>query len=801
MAGAKRLRAFLNVRESTLMQQSRRWFWLEASCVCLALCACSSDDDTPGKPKPHRDAGRSDSGKPTNPGFGDGGFNPGLIDASGINVPDEDAGDGTRLVLTPGTGMVTLDSADPKSVEFKAELSSGGPSEVPVRWSIDHRDVGTIDAGSGAFKPNGAAGVVTVTAKAGSLTTSVTITIVVKAKLEGDPDSGGTMPAGAGGLGGVGGEGGGTKITDKPLRDALDKPATADADLKWLYPYDGTVWPRGLPAPLLQWSHGAHAPAAVKLKIQVEPNYTAEIYLGPPTALGSGKPITRVPIPQAVWRNALQSGAKMKVSLTAAVSDGSGGYAAYSAASELSWTIAPTTLRGTVYYNSYGTKLAENYDGAKGGNNRFGGATLAIQRDAFDPTLIAGSTTTDSSGCRVCHVVASDGARMIAQHANNMVSSAYDLRDMNKETNYDAAQNGKFGWAALSPDGTIALGNSGPPGTNNPSSTASLNQSALYKVSDGTALTAQGFSEFVTQAATPAFSLDMKKVAFNFYSGPGNGSIMGNGRSLVVMDLAKVNDSTYGFTNPKAIYVADADKLAGWPFFLPDGSGVVFQLELKPGLGSEHFATRNDARGELWWADLEGRAHALERANGKGYLPVMAMGHADDATLQFEPTVAPLVAGGYAWVVFTSRRAYGNVATRNPAESDPRDYDLTPGNAGGPTTKKLWVTALDVPAKPDTDPSHPAFYLPAQEIYAGNSRGFWVLDACEENGKGCTGGDECCGGFCKLDPESGQGICGDIPDDACSNEYDKCNVDSDCCADTGKKLYCIGGRCGTTTLL
>ncbi|HTE41158.1 MAG TPA: hypothetical protein VK629_10015, partial [Steroidobacteraceae bacterium] len=311
-------------------------------------------------------------------------------------------------------------------------------------------------------------------------------------------------------------------------------------------------------------------------------------------------------------------------------------------------------------------------------------------------------------------------------------------------------------------------------------------------------------SAFVTQAATPVFSLDMKKVAFNLNAGPGTSSITADGRSLVVMDLTKVDETTYSFTNPKQVYQASsADQKPGWPFFLPDADGIVFQLEVKHPDNGEFLTTRSNARGELWWTDLEGHAHALDRANGKGYLPTGPLNHADDSTLQFEPTVAPLIAGGYAWVVFTSRRLYGNVATREPYESDARMADLTdqPTNTAGPTTKKLWVTALDVPAKADTDPSHPAFYLPAQELFAGNSRGFWVLDACHENGAVCTGGDECCGGYCRLDQESGMGICMDVPEDACSKEYDKCNVGADCCTDTKDPLYCIAGRCAFASLL
>jgi hypothetical protein len=399
-------------------------------------------------------------------------------------------------------------------------------------------------------------------------------------------------------------------------------------------------------------------------------------------------------------------------------------------------------------------------------------------------------------------VVSAQGSRMIVQQSDNMVSSSYDLKNMNKETQYTSADRGKFAWAALSPDGALALGNAGPPG-DDAQNKASLASSGLYKVSDGTVLTAQGLSSFVTRAAMPVFSPDGKKVAFNLYGGPGNGTIKADGNSLVVMDFKAINATTYDFSNPISVFTAaGGDQKPGWPFFLPDGSGLIFQLELSPGAGNELFATRKGARGELWWTDLNGKAHALDQANGKGYLPSGPAGHDADATLQYEPTVAPIVAGGYAWVVFTSRRLYGNVATRDPYQSDPREYDLTtgPGNTAGPTTKKLWVTAIDVPAKPGSDPSHPAFYLPAQELYAGNSRGYWVLDACHENGINCETGDQCCGGYCRVTEEFGLAICTDKPPGMCAKEYDSCNVDADCCRDGNTVLSCIAGRCANIGL-
>ena len=89
--------------------------------------------------------------------------------------------------------------------------------------------------------------------------------------------------------------------------------------------------------------------------------------------------------------------------------------------------------------------------------------------------------------------------------------------------------------------------------------------------------------------------------------------------------------------------------------------------------------------------------------------------HPADATLNYAPTVNPAASGGYAWVIFTSRRLYGNVATIDPFSSDPRSYDY----AHQVTTKKLWVAAVDLGSPPGVDPSHPAFYLPAQELRAG----------------------------------------------------------------------------------
>jgi hypothetical protein len=103
------------------------------------------------------------------------------------------------------------------------------------------------------------------------------------------------------------------------------------------------------------------------------------------------------------------------------------------------------------------------------------------------------------------------------------------------------------------------------------------------------------------------------------------------------------------------------------------------------------------------------------------------------------------------------------------------------------------VAAIDLNAPAGTDPRHPAFYLPAQELLAGNSRGYWVVDPCQADGKHCETGDECCGGFCRPD-SNGALVCSNVVP-TCAQEFEKCSKDTDCC--NTPSLTCINGRCAS----
>jgi hypothetical protein len=285
----------------------------------------------------------------------------------------------------------------------------------------------------------------------------------------------------------------------------------------------------------------------------------------------------------------------------------------------------------------------------------------------------------------------------------------------------------------------------------------------------------------------------------------------GLGRSLVVTDFDcgaqpgsfACGATPYHFTNPRQIYIdSTKSRYVGWPAFLPDDNYVIFHNAQAWGTTDGCTATPDNntttncmlstwhgAQAEIWGTDVPATSAqastpiALGQLNGKGYLPTNA-NHPNDAVLNYEPTVNPIASGGYYWAVFTSRRMYGNVASGDP-------YDK--GNGNAPIPKKLWVAAIDIDPKPGVDPSHPAFYLPGQELNAGNMRGHWVVDPCKANGGGCESGDECCNGYCREPEDGGALVCTDKPQ-GCAQEFEKCAIDADCCgAPSG--YTCLNGHC------
>ncbi|MCA9644769.1 MAG: hypothetical protein H6718_21425 [Polyangiaceae bacterium] len=776
------------------------WFSI---CVAALFSACGDNASvSEGNGGSNFGGNAGDAGSGGNAGTESGGTsNGGTLNIDGGGSGGTSQTQGFQVTPTDQQVIQVPFGTNAPTVSFDATFNG---SPVGVGWAVDRGDIGSITLGTaetGVFTPTGkVGGLAKITAGLNGETREREVLVQLTGEQNGadpnNPEQAGQIPTDVGslteggGIGGVGGDGLGGAVTDTGIIDALGMPSgNGSAEgLKFLYPYDNTVFPRGILAPIVSWDWSIGDADAIQLELATQSGSFAwkGTFSRPAILVQTGGKFIRHPIPQDVWKAATNTAGGNTDRLTLKLTVASGGQA-YGPIAQ-TWTIAPARLSGIIYYNSYGTNLAQNL--TQNGVT-FGGATLSIRVGDSAPKLVAGATG-GTSQCRVCHSVAADGSRLVTQHGDNSaISSSYDLTPTGA-TETPMAIGAEF--PGMYPDGSMALAPNG---------------NLLPLPAAGAPLVTTGITD--SNLGTPAFSPDGKLVVLN----PGGGT----GQQLVVMDF---DQSTLTFSNRRVVADDTGGAMTqrpGWGAFLPDNKSLVYHWQttatpnqagatVADGQGAD-LRTRRGARAQVWWTNLDGNTSVthLDKLNGVGYLPSLptpnglaceADGyevgsidrtHSDDANYNYEPTVNPIPGGGYAWVVFTSRRMYGNVATIPPFCSDPRWADLK----NNITTKKLWVAAVDLSAAPGTDASHPAFYLPGQELLAGNSRGFWVLDPCRADGTSCESGDQCCNGFCQPNSSSGELECSNKPPGgSCSQVQEKCETAADCCDKTNE---CINGFC------
>jgi hypothetical protein len=283
-------------------------------------------------------------------------------------------------------------------------------------------------------------------------------------------------------------------------------------------------------------------------------------------------------------------------------------------------------------------------------------------------------------------------------------------------------------------------------------------QTGAFDVATGTQLPPTGLEG--NQLFMPAFSPDDKLLAY----------VDATTGDLHAYDWDATAKQA---TNDRLIVAAGSNatiSVINAPTVSPDHQWIVYQRS------STNGSLGNNA--DLYIASVAnpGTELLLGQLDGDNY-PFAA--GARDKQLNFEPTFAPVAAGGYFWVVFHSRRTFGNALT-GPAF-------VAEGNG----VKQLWVAAIDQSPTPGQDPSHPAFWLPGQDLTTLNMRGFWALDPCKADGMGCMSGTECCGGYCDTSGDAGQPVCQSSVT-GCSASGDHCNTAADCC---DAKAVCINDVC------
>jgi hypothetical protein len=568
------------------------------------------------------------------------------------------------------------------------------------------------------------------------------------------------------------------------VADAQKLKAGGGSAPKLLYPYQGTVFPRGMLAPDLMWDGPPAQAVYVHIKSKIF-EYS-----------GCLKPMdpNRITLSQDVWEKAGQRSFGKDDDYVVELSTLAAGQVSGPAVAHVQ--IAQAAIKGSIYYNTYRSNLM-NGSAAPGGAAPGGAAPGGIGFPGGGLGGINGIVVRIPAGgraevfgqtdCNGCHSVSADGSLLLAQSVASG-AMAYELVSSGPAPMPTmAGQNGC--WVGLYPDGSAALSMSSVidvarAGIFGGLSGGGSTDAALFDTKTGQKLPSKGIPPGVLM---PFFSPDGTFLVFNDYA-------LDEAHGLALM---RYDTKTHTATEYAMLFKEAAGAMRpAWPFVLPDNHAVVFvrtdDFDFTGGgvgVSGEIQAGAAAPFAELSIIDVASKkatvlAQAMgfntpdDAASGATYLPFGA----EDLHHAYYPTVSPVGAGGYFWVFFDSVRHYGSLGLQ----------------------RQLWGAAIDISADGtySIDPSHPAFYVAGQEFGTGNHRAFAALDPCRKDGDKCTSGIDCCGGFCYLDgpAELAEPVGTCAPKKMvmeCSRQDERCSVLSDCCSNDPKAppLMCIAGFC------
>jgi hypothetical protein len=495
---------------------------------------------------------------------------------------------------------------------------------------------------------------------------------------------------------------------DAVTRFGTTPPSTDPTAPQLVYPLAGAVMPRNVYPPNLQWNV-RHARGADDLyRLRfVRPHATVEVYLS-----GASVATTDAFLPAVdVWRSVAESDLGEPLEITIAV------LPAGATAPVGSAPVAVRTVDGLVAGSVYYWQLPGDVRGGPSDGN------ARVVR--LDPATAALSDPLPAGTCHGCHAVSHQGTQLIAN------SGAYDM------TTDPPTQ--RFSNAAFI-DGR----------SYNPAGNRIIQSGLqLLDAATGAILTAPGLP---SNGVYPEWARDGVYVA---YVAGRDASPSGEfGGTADLMIVAPSSGDSFG--PARTLHVGSDPDLPevgqrDWhPTWSPDSRWIAFQ------------------HGENARSTGEGALYLIARDSTRPTRLSLATGPTADS---YRPHFSPYDSGGYFWLLFSSRRAYGNAASGVPAGS----------------RNQLWVAA--VRRRPDgrTDPSEVGYWLPGQRPGAPNLSAYWAPPPCRMNGLACTASSQCCGGNCEPDA-TGARVC--RPPRTCVMRGGMCSVTADCCTGGAVRLIC-----------
>jgi hypothetical protein len=498
----------------------------------------------------------------------------------------------------------------------------------------------------------------------------------------------------------------------------FDAPSGPDPALQIVYPFAETVLPLRVLSPDIQWN-GAGGNDVYRLRMSSTYIQYIEYFTGGNHYI----------VPQVQWENIEFSGAgPVSDPLTVELSRMSG-QTAYQPK-----TLLLRIAQGIVYGSIYYWELPDQCGATNGKILRIKPSSEVA--DEFFPY---------GGQCWGCHTVSRDGGKLAAEfdagngplYTLNLQLDPVNFGDINP-----GAPAGNFIFSAFDNTGTRLLASD-----NNMFSPAA----APLTVIDAVNRTVLNPNAMGSGCGEPAWSPDGTKIA-GICNLTGGGWIFdASGGNLAIASI----DANSQVSGQQILVQQGA--LPGrpaYPTFSPDGQFIAFG---RPDQGS-----RSTGNGTLWLvASAGGQAAQLTTAQYND-------------SRNFNPVFAAKSAGGYMWMVFISRRDYGNQLV-------------------GASRQQLWIAAVDDPPQAN-DPSHPPFYLRGQQMCGKSENAYYALDPCKEIGESCMSGIECCNGQCLFDTETQTYICKDPPDpNECIHTGNACQVSEDCC--DFPDVTCFQGFC------